>query len=462
VTIQYEGFPEFTDVDDAFVVQASLTSADDLNGAVVTAGTPVYDSVKGVSLHNGGDGLCGLKWVMSAANYASLLNSGLIQFEIQSELLSVDYVPASTAKIFQCTRGGDDFSLIKTSLLGWVLIVSESNASIGKEYSAEGKDEFSRVTITYNRGKALVFINKGLADTINVDANALGSQLFQNLYLGYAGFGVASIADEYYIRNLIVSKRPLMLPAHASVTCVAFIGDSFIRLGQYPVSRYANVGIQSATDWYDTGSTDMVAVSTYKDAAWFPMLEKELADKNIFVGGMPTSNEGETADSGVQHRFLMYGRGGAQVGNGGSELLSHRVDSLLDKSLGENPPKHQNYVSDVIINIGTNDCATDDITAGFKTDLQTEITRLTSAYDGVRIHIVETTGRTDADYDARIQQTNIYKSELAAENSNVFIVPAYAAFGGSSPTLVSDGVHPNADGFIYLAVACAQSIFNHM
>jgi lysophospholipase L1-like esterase len=229
------GIIAFGSGDPSVVMQSSLTSPASVtavSGGSIT-GSPRFDPINGMLPGATGG-------VYFSRNFPDTANAGQLSFEVQRRLIS----QPSPDQISGGVGGSQGFNHLAD---GWLTLVSIGAASgapfaglgltdlaalgggcaqtgfIGLGLHSAGKSDFVRVTLSWTGDSCDLYVDGLLENTVSGTA---------------AGVDVGTIAvgysppdsyreQNYYIRNLVLSNRPVRFPVHPQLSTVVIYGDSF-------------------------------------------------------------------------------------------------------------------------------------------------------------------------------------------------------------------------------------------
>lgn len=236
------GIIPFGSTDPSVILQCSLKSQAEVvavGGSVPNAGTIDYDTTLGAAANatNGG-----IRFT-TPTGYADLDIAGQVSFEVETRGISVNnsaiysqgndlsgnnYVmvlrpAAATTNYMRLYLDGNERPQITWQTAGASTSTSPGAGPV--ELTTLGKNQFTTITISW----------VGNSYDFYVDGNWLyrGSRSkYPAANIGerieiMSGAGLGNCITGVYARNLIVSKRPVMVPTHPVLNKVAFVGHSY-------------------------------------------------------------------------------------------------------------------------------------------------------------------------------------------------------------------------------------------
>lgn len=387
------GFLPYGSDDDSIVLQCTLRDSSNINGGT-EFGTPTYDSDLGVLL--GADGK--IRW-QNIPGYSDLENGGHITFWVSGDFLSIDHQPAASEVLF--STGGSQLSLSKTTTAGRLLPRGGSqNCAITPEISQKGKGDKTRVDISYDGSKHVVYIE--YLPSVDEITKHYATNDFFTMVLGDTI--TTNSPASHYISDLQISTRPIMVPGHPSLVINTY-GDSIMMQGQYPSDNLAITSI--IPDGLSGANYD--ATSTHDDAGMVATIHRELSKLGLNVNRINTWHEG---GSGIETS---------------SPMSTRRAISLNGSYLMPNI---------AIVYIGTNDVGSGQtIDSTWKATYQVEIDALL-AVGCDKIIIVNVAPRSNAPAEdtptdeALTLAANEQIAALAVDNTEVTEVDIFTKLGG--------------------------------
>lgn len=237
------GWLPYGSSDESVIFQHSLTTAP--TGWTII-GSPIHDSVLGLNPNgNGGYSKANL------TGYANLDFGGQVSVEVQKDWIcyndptngSFGLLPGVYQYVISmlATVGGAQGVLAKSTggaLLAFINGSITDRSFIDWKYDAatinnilvhsSGKSDFVRINVGWWGG-----LQDGIV-VLAVDGHILGAKLrtgpthsgvFANTYLG-SDRGVGGFINGYYMRNVQISTRSPMMPAHPRLSVVSVLSDS--------------------------------------------------------------------------------------------------------------------------------------------------------------------------------------------------------------------------------------------
>jgi len=300
--------------------------------------------------------------------------------------------------------------------LTWLFHAGEGSRTIITTNTKLSPD-FARITLSWTETTASLYIDGLLVGSLERLSDKHDN--FSNIYLGnFLAGNDYQFASPYYIRNLIVSTKPVKLNTHPLLEHIMLIGDSFAA-GQ----PYFNVASQ-----YDgTISNNLI--------------------RNFALSSLSPT------------KFTVYSNGGGKIQDSSNDPLQYDVNGsgkTRSEAISESPTL-------IIFVTGGNDFDSFNKEL-FTTDLHDHI----EAFLGVNgypktstLHVIVTTtvsGLHNSD-PTTIEMKNIildleswWNSTYPNQFGSVSIVNTWDLFGGSNLNtdlfLLNDAVHPAPDGNI--------------
>lgn len=256
------GILPYDTTDDSVVVRCPLTSLasiTDLGGIDLSTENNVFDSVLGMSPRVNGSNISGIRLRLSLMTLESgahdNLPSGQFSIEVQRAALAI---PAS---VVDSESAGYDNGANNMAFLYWVPdnIGAGQAGYLYKRYSTtnydiyvkagagataagakyigyqDGMDEWCTVTVSWTPTLHRVYIDGfQIHETTRIHGSNQATQ-FGDLYIGNYGnsaVAVASWNNPYYMRNFIMSSKPVVFHQHPVLANLFSVGDSFAS-GQY-------------------------------------------------------------------------------------------------------------------------------------------------------------------------------------------------------------------------------------
>lgn len=234
------GIVAFGSSDPSVLMQSSLTSAVSITavGGGTVTGSPSFDPVKGML-----PGATGGAYFQNT--YLNSQYAGQLSVEVEKTFIA----QPSPDEISGGIGGSEGYN---HQANGWVTILdvrSADNATplagvgltnlaavggslfqanfTGKGVHSAGKTDFVKVTISWVGNTGELYIDGLLHNTITLPPVGSPSRLdFGRIAIGYSPPGSYRIQN-YYIRNLVLSSRPVSFPPNPLLNKVVIYGDSF-------------------------------------------------------------------------------------------------------------------------------------------------------------------------------------------------------------------------------------------
>ena len=288
-------------------------------------------------------------------------------------------------------------------------------------------ERFARITLSWSPGEARLYVDGLLMATI--DRTDQGADRFSTVYVGsLIGSALSSFPGNYYVRNLIVARVPVVLQTPPILEHVMQLGDSF-----------------------STG----------------PALANLPAKYDAMI---PNTVIGQLARHGIGYgKYTVYSHGGGNIQDNGPRPIEASVNGYgrtRAQALTENPTL-------VIFVTGGNDAGIFN-EIQFTTDLQDHIEAFLGEHGHpattVR-HVIITTTASNlaATSPVILSMVRIMKSVPAWWDStyplragSVSVIDTWSIFGGENVDRllfgITDTVHPSASGDIVYGRAIAEKI----
>lgn len=300
----------------------------------------------------------------------------------------------------------------------------------GSHYVSTNRSaRFARITLSWTPGEARLYVDGLLTATI--DRTDQGSDRFSTIYVGnFIGSALSGFRGNYFVRNLIVARQPVVFQVPPLLEHIMQLGDSF-----------------------STGP----ALANYA-----PLYDAMIP--NLIIG--------QLARNGIGYgKYTVYSHGGGNIQDNGARPLEVDVSGAgktRAQALAENPTL-------VIFITGGNDADIFDETQ-FTTDLHDHIEAFLGEHGHTPTttqHVIVTT--TASNFGAmtpvvlsmvRIMRSlpNWWDSTYPRRAGSVSVVDMWAITGGANVdhTLfgVTDTVHPVATGEIVYGRAISDQILS--
>ena len=233
-------FP-FDSIDPAVVFRSELNSAEAIiqSGGTEEVGSQNhYDGVLGMKPEAALNGVPGCRFTSASIAGLATLPRGQLSIEVEREWLAITdpevdsngYDHTSIEYLLSYGPTSDVMSLGRLymqpdeSLL--LRFVPAEGTKTAHFVNTGQSDRFARITLSWTPGEARLYVD-GLFIG-HVDRTDHSPHMLANLYLGTLG-GLSSNAmnSDYYIRNLIVSSKPVTSTSLPLLSHVMQLGDSF-------------------------------------------------------------------------------------------------------------------------------------------------------------------------------------------------------------------------------------------
>ena len=439
-----QGILSFETTSESVVFRSSLTSASSITavGGFQEAGSinefDVSLGMKPRIAPGVAAAIPGCRFTSSSIPALSNLPSGQLSIEVEREWLattnaetrSVGY--RHTENEYLLSYGPGDASsagmlyLQPDQNLLWFFKATEILK--GAHYvSTARSDRFARITLSWSPVEARLYVDGVLMATI--DRTDQGADRFSSIYIGnFIGAALSGFRGNYFIRNLIVARKPVVLQMPPLLEHVMQLGDSF-----------------------STG----------------PALANLPAKYDALI---PNTIIGQLARHGIGYgKYTVYSHGGGNIQDNGLRPLEANVNGYgktRAQALTENPTL-------VIFITGGNDTGIFDEML-FTTDLRDHVEAFLGehghAATTVRHVIITTTASNQlATHPVTLSMVRIMKSVPAwwdetypLRAGSVSVVDTWSIFGGENVDRllfgISDLVHPAASGDLVYGRAIAEKI----
>lgn len=431
----------FDTTDNSVVLRSPLTSAASIQsagGSEELTSANEFDATLGMK--PGAmttDGAPGARFSLNTIPALADMPSGQLSIEVEREWLaitnaetrSIGYVHGSQEHLLSYGTGALEsagkLSLQTDQKLLWLFRADEKSQS-SSYVNTDRSSRFARITISWTTSTAELYVD-GLRISSLSRTNPASDHL-STIHIGnLMGTGTAPFRGPYYIRNLIVSTRPVIVTTQPLLSHIMHIGDSFAA-GQ----PYTNVASK-----YDGTIVNTVI-------------------KELISRGAGTD------------RISVFSNGGGQIQDNGTDPLELHAGQSLSRSdvLTQSP-------SLIVFITGGNDTSIFD-RAQFTNDLHDHI----EAFLGANGHpqtttqhviVTTTTSNLNANHPATLQMRQImlelpawWDSAYPSRAGAVSVIDTWSLFGGSQvdSTLfgIADPIHPAASGNIVYGKAIAEEI----
>jgi len=244
------------DTDDNSVIfrcpLTSLASITDIGGTDTSTGNNVFDSEKGISPRINGSSLSGIRFRLSLMTLESGSHNntpqGQISFEVERKALSIPS-SATNSESDGYDNGSDNMALLywipdnnnvtqsgylykRNTANGYDLYskAGSGGTEAGAKYISSNNltSQYARVTIAFQNNDVKIYV-----DGLHIQTRSRGSSnnltQFGDLFLGSYGnsSAIPSWNNQYYIRNIIMSSRPVAFSYHPYLAHLMMVGDSF-------------------------------------------------------------------------------------------------------------------------------------------------------------------------------------------------------------------------------------------
>lgn len=252
------GILPYDTADDSVVFRSpmtSLASITDIGGLDRSTANNVFDSVKGMSPRINGSNVSGINFHLSTMTLESgsydNLPQGQLSFEVERAYMSIPAsVTDSESEGYEnstnevCMAWGTNNGA--TGTLGYLYkrtaannydfyIKAGQSGQVGSVYSSDNSvnPAWSTVTVSWTVNKVDLYID-GLHIFTRTRSASNALTQFGDIYLGNYGNGAGqpNWNNQYYMRNFIMSSRPVVLNYHPILAHIMSVGDSFAG-GQY-------------------------------------------------------------------------------------------------------------------------------------------------------------------------------------------------------------------------------------
>lgn len=448
MTTKYRhGFPRFGEVTDAseLLASGSLKSATDIpNAANASIGVDVeFDSENGArSLGQGADAVQQIFYDGPAAAVSAWSQDHvqvatdrgfMICFEVHRDAFDIGATGlAGTGKVtpihFRGTanvglllfgRGGTAGNTIYASTLSTLMTGLTSVTGYCSQYAND--KEFVPICLVYKRGRLNVYVDGYHAS--QYAATAWATNDFDDLRLVGGQYASSSTPTgfPYWMRNLEIINRRLILPINQYADRMTFIGDSLVATGDYytgsPRENASHLGWRA-------------------DAGLTPVAERILAREGIFTRDLHNSGE-------VGARLLYVATGKNVLSQLNGTPTSSHYDATTSRG----------KIACTIV--GTNDAVSESTTVEeLRTAFGVFITAIeTAGFEQILFgNIPDVSGQTlvptytQVEQLARIQAINAMYAEEIALRSNVYLINLYTIAGAyDSSRFDADTLHPGAE-----------------
>ena len=380
----------------------------------------------------------GCRFTSSSIPALNNLPSGQLSIEVEREWLATTNAETRsigynrTESEFLLSHGPGDASTVgmlymqPDQSLSWFFKATEILR--GAHFvSTDRSERFARITLSWSPGEARLYVDGLLIATI--DRTDQGADRFSTLYIGnFIGSAISGFRGNYFVRNLIVARIPVVLQTPPLLEHVMQLGDSF-----------------------STG----------------PALANLPAKYDALI---PNTIIGQLGRQGIGYgKYTVYSHGGGNIQDNGSRPIETSVDGrgkTRAQALTENPTL-------VIFITGGND-------AGIFNEMQftTDLRDHVEAFLGERgypattvkhVILTTTTSNQSATTPAILSMVRIMKSIPAWWDSayplragSVSVIDTWSIFGGEIVDHllfgINDPVHPAANGDIVYGRAIAEKI----
>lgn len=458
---QFTGIIPYGSTDSSVILQCSMTSLAAVTaagGVEVTTGSNTYDSMRGVSpsATNGG-----VKF-SNVTGYADLNTAGQASMEVETFGICINNTVApSTGKDWASntifftmreTAGGTT----PANYFRWYQDVNErpvvqqfaatvsggtSPSSVTLELTSTGKSTYSVITFSWCGNQYDMYVDGRLVFS-GTRAGRYSGNIAERIDFMSGANTTFGAPVGIYGRNLIVSKRPVMLPKHNQLAKIGIIGHSFAT--RFKSTNTANL---STDTWRDepSGLAMLAELAKYGVGAGFPLTYTTVQD----VPGGEILNSAATT-----------------------------INSKVAAAVADNCSVYV-YLG------GTNDVIQPDWSvnrAAVLADLKTQITTLMAAPNAklMIIHnVISTSGNVAVQNDGNVLQINTDMGTLPAWwNTNnptragqLVLLDDFEAFGGLTPhreliqgfvavnttSYLADS-HPSAAGILLMGRMTAKAI----
>lgn len=368
------------------IIHASLKSADDLDGGVVT--NPSLASYSSAGMRNGWDGTNGasIKWTLDAGDAAILAKSAHIHLEIDADLLAV--APGANSRIMTFNTGPQKLFVDATGNLVNGLDVTSTIMTLLVSKARPGAT--LTLDFIFMQGTFYSFVDGFLTHSETVGT----TPDFSSITLFASQLGTEVFRGTQAFRNFSVTTGPSLLLSHPHLSNIVIFGDSLSQQGNLRTGLPRSTGVVGEHGFYDIGMT--------------AELIRAIAQR------------------GVDARVTNY----AVAGNTLSATQTI-VDGLT----------HLAGCS-VVVAVGMNDSKSGSLTAGFEANYQTLVDSITAlGADHIWLCNVTSTAEDatvpapDAVSAPGVDAANAAIAAVAAANANTTLVDLFTLFGGHDPNL---------------------------
>lgn len=430
----------FDSKDNGIVFRASLKSSASIllaGGIEESTSTNTFDDTLGMKPGAINGGVPGARFSLDTIPGLANLESGQLSIEVEREWLSITN-PEVRSNGY--THTGDEYLLSHgegiSNLIGkfylqsdqkvsWFFNTNEGSTSSHFINSVKSK-RFAKITISWTRTKADLYVDGLKFGTL--PRTDQSTSHFATIYIGnLMGTNVSPFKGSYFIRNLIVASKPVIINDQAHLKHIVQIGDSF------------------------AAGQPFFNIPPIYDGTIANTIIKELINHGLGFG-----------------KYSVYSNGGGQIQDNGHDPLELDAGQLLNRAevLALNP-------TFIIFITGGNDTSifnsfqfTDDLHDHIEAYLGENGHPLTTTKQVV---VTTTTSNLNANHPATLQMRQIildlpkwWDSKYPSRVGAVSVIDTWTIFGGAQvdKTLfgLADPVHPAASGNIVYGVAIADEI----
>jgi len=443
----------------------SLASITAIGGAEITNGSNSYDSILGTKAiaTNGG-----IKFA-SMSGYANLDRAGQISFEIESAALCINNAVAPSSG--QDWTGNNPFLTLRTIAGGTTPVnmfrlymdaserlqtgqvinsVGGGGTSIGAntlDLSSTGKNQFCRVTISWSGMDYILYID-GKRIASGTRAGYPTTPFAERIDIVSGANTTLAALVGYYVRNLIVSNKPVMFSSDHRTRHIGILGHSF------------------ATRFKSTNTANL-STDTWRDSVGILSLEAQLQKRGL---GCSFPRDYST---------IQDVPGGEIRHAAGTTINSKRAASILNNC---SIYLYMGGTNDVIqVNWASNK-------AQILLDIKDDITNLVAVQNFKLIvinNVISTRGNlvslpiSNTQADANVAEMNVmidglpawFNSTFPTKANRLVVLDCWTKFGGVNPTPkliqgllrgTNDDSHPSGFGIDYLGILNADCIADNI
>ena len=254
-TLMKQAIIPYGSSDESVLFQDDMKDAPS-NGAFKVA-LPTFDSTNGMLLGAGG-------WMfdLSALDFNSLENGGQFSFSIEAKGLGDDPIQDSdftsigstgistTGTSYLCTWanasavGAAPYGRIFTSSVELIQVqLNGGDTSVSALVTDHTGKDYMIFTISWTGSVVKMFVDNILVKSGTAQTNTDWMQFF---HIGTnRGAATAFFEDAVYVKDFVISNRPVMTPVHPSLAKVVIMGDSFANQADTGQSNIPSAGYQN-------------------------------------------------------------------------------------------------------------------------------------------------------------------------------------------------------------------------